>query len=657
MNERSGIERLKARVPPWGGVVVVLVAAVLSFWVALVLRDVTQDEMGLLGTFRGMLGRAIGVDDPDQFTAHLPLAWFVRLIFQKILGADSVLAWRLHAAIGATVGAVLTWWCLYRRGRPGHAIAAGLLVAANPILSFHAHDATNYALGPMTGALVIIGLSDLADSRPTAPRYLIAGLLLGAANDFFFAFVGLAAVVLSLAALRWSREPYMTRRMALRAWAVVGAVLAVPVIVLGVRLARVRFGDVISPHADVSSLQWSVLDHVAEWYHAFVVAYAEGYRSIAEPDPWLAAGPAVLLAIAVGLSILSRRAPVRTAGLLLALSLLLFVGLTYAFSQVMGHRFPDPPRAYTALIPALAIVWSHALLSPGRRVGVVLFAVFALSHATVSARQVLGVADTQAWAVERMVELYEPGDGLFDAVALSHRLPPELAEVREHNCLSHGPLDADRIWFATFPFRGEPGAVPLCEGFDHWRPLEEGYRVRLHERHDVPSYEKNTNSFLTEASLLLLQRGRGDDRGEPVSMTIQFDHGVLSGARGGQLDVTLGEQPDAVSFTQDLAPTVVLGPIPASVDVLLLNVRPREPGAWVRVLPRFLERPFYDGVAAFTVPVCCEEPVADSSTLSLPPLRVPWIRAGRRLASVVVAAGALLAPVPVFMRWFRRRTD
>ncbi len=643
--------------PPWWGAAVVLAAAIALFWVGLVLRDVTQDEMGLLGTFRGILDRAIAVDDPDQFTAHLPLAWTVRLIFQTILGADSVLAWRLHAALGATVGAILTWWCLYRRGRPGHAIAAGLLVAANPILGFHAHDATNYALGPMTGALVVIGLSDLVDSRPTAPRYLIAGLLLGATNDFFFAFVGLAALLLTVAALKWCRDPYQTRRMALRSWAVIGAVLAVPVTVLGIRLLRVKFGEVISHHADVSSLQWSVLDHVSEGYRAFVVAYAEGYRSIAEPDPWLNAGPAVLLLVGVGLALFSRRAPVRSAGLLLGLSLVLFVGLTYAFSQVMGYRFPDPPRAYTALVPALAIVWSHALLSPGRRIGVVLFAVFALSHVTVSARQVLGVADTQAWAVDRIVELYEPGDQLFDAVALAHRLPPELGEVREHNCLSDGPLDADRVWFATFPFRGEPGAVPLCEGFAHWRPLEEGYRIRLHERHDVPSYEKNTNSFLTEASLLLLQRGRGDDRGDPVSVTIQFDHGLLSGARGGQLDVTLGEQPDAVSFTQDLAPTVVLGPIPSSVDVLLLNVRPREPAAWVRVLPRFLERPFYNGVASFTVPVCCEDPVAGSSTLSLPPLRAPWIRAGRRLASVVVAAAALLVPIPVFVRWFRRRTD
>jgi len=488
-------------------------------------------------------------------------------------------------------------------------------------------------------------------------RYLVAGLLLGAVNDFFFAFVGLAALVLTAVAIRRSTERYRTRRLALRAWGIVGGVIAIPIIILVVRLAGAHFGEVISYHADVSSLQWTLFDALREGYGAFVVAYAEGYRSIAEPDPWLNAAPAVLLPVALVLAFACRRSPVRLAGHLLALTLVLFIGSTYLFSEVMGFRFPDPPRAYTALIPALAIVWSHALLSAGPRAGVVLFLLFFLTHGAVAARQVLGVSDTQAWAADRITEFWRPGDGLFDAVTLDHRLPPEVSEGGEHNCLADGPIDADRIWIATSPFRHEPGAVPHCGSLDVWRPLESGYRVRLHERHDVPIYEKNTNSFLEEASLFLIERGRSADSGAPVTMTLGFEHGFLSGMRRGRLEVTLSDRPDSPQFSQDLAQTVVLGPIHDGVDILLLNVHPPERGPWLDHLPEFLVQPLTASVASYSFPVCCEEPVASRSTLVLPPLSSPWIAAGRRLASVLVALGVLLVPIPPLVRVIRRRAE
>ena len=79
------------------------------------LRDLTGDELGILGGSLGnTLDRSIGVDRPDDFSAHLPLAWVLRDAVQAVFGKTAIWTWRLHTALGVVAGAGLAWWVVRR---------------------------------------------------------------------------------------------------------------------------------------------------------------------------------------------------------------------------------------------------------------------------------------------------------------------------------------------------------------------------------------------------------------------------------------------------------------------------------------------------------------------------------------------------------------
>ena len=655
MSENLGIGRTMAQVaarwPRWtGGALVGLVAAVACFR-GLVLRDVGQDEIGLMGTtMAGMLDRALAVHRPESFHAHLPLAWVVRNLFQFLLGDGNVLAWRLHGALGGCLGALATWWLLYRRGSVGQAVVAGLLVAINPVLSFHAHDATNYALGPLTGALVLIGLTDLLDGRRSAIPYLACGLLLGACNDFLFAFLAFAALLLTPLLVSVSANVPTAKRAALWAWGIVAAVLVVPLTILVVRLLRVRFDDVIAGHADIPSTGSALSIIWGKWVDLFVVSYMEGYGSRGG-DPWLMVLPSALLVIGLAAALLRNRGPWSVSAAVLLVATVSFLTCCVAFEQLTGVRFPIYVRSFTALLPALAVVWTTALFSGGPRLGVPLALLLLLHQGAVIVHQLTRIADTHDWAARRIAEEWQPGDLVFDLVVEGPRFTEPVASSVVRRCLPERLELPDRVWVVNTTSDPTPFELPLClagstvdSGTEVYL-ASDGYRQRVIETRTVPMYERHSNSYLTDTVVALLQREVEPLEQPSRRITIDFEPHVGDGVgRGGSVEFHwVDDQTEQrIQDSRPYAPDLLLAHVPAAIRSLDLYVWHGPMPAWFESMPLGLLRTPDLRVAQGQLVIGDGEPEASVKGFSLVPMSDPWIGLGRRLANLVISVGVVV---------------
>ena len=91
---------------PW--IVAVSVLALVLVWSGLSSRDLTGDEIAI---FTGSPWQTLvwALDPSQHFTGHMPLSYWLRWGWLGVLGEESVLAWRLHAALGfaGAVGLVM----------------------------------------------------------------------------------------------------------------------------------------------------------------------------------------------------------------------------------------------------------------------------------------------------------------------------------------------------------------------------------------------------------------------------------------------------------------------------------------------------------------------------------------------------------------------
>lgn len=637
------------------GALIVLGVAGFSSLYGLGLRDFSGDELGSQGhTFLALLDNAVSLDDPYNFSAHMPLAWALRMLVHAVLGDDAAYTWRLHAAIGAILGALATWWCVARRGRPGAALAAGLIVAVNPVLSYHAHDSTNYALGPLTGALTLAGLCDLADGRRSAALWLALGLLLGCANDYFFGFVLMSAAFLTPLLLRRTPHRGVSRAAAKRAWIAVAGGLAVPMGVLVVRALGVSFSEVIGPHADPFATSPGLLHFIFFEPTRLAVAYQEGYGAFQETDPWVFAGP-LLVASACAFWGLCRRDPlVFAAAALAAVTLGLFLVVAAAFTASFDRLFPTYVRAFTALLPAMAIVVTFTLLSRGPRIGVALLGAVLFFHGAATVTQLGSISDTQTWAADRVATHWRAGDVLVSGLDLRFRLREDILSFPSSTpCLPDDLAPPRRVWVLGIEGELEPEDVALCDATSTELMRHLGYRPRLSESRFPPHYEGGTNSFIPPARLILLERSAPDlGRASRPNLSALFEPALLPGTRRGEVAATWQVLRD--SWNIDVVPfgeVVSLGPIPEDGGKVTVWVTPKVPQCLAR-LPIGLLKPLREPVLGQPPVAIVADPIATQISLPLQPLGNPWIGVSRRLAALVAGIGAW---VVVAWGWRRRR--
>ena len=634
----------------------ILLAASASAFPGLEVRDMTGDEFGHLGqNVLQMLDRSIEANRPDQFSAHMPLAWIVRHLFHGLLGDENLAIWRLHSALGCCLGALLSWWAVWRCRAPVRALAVGLLVAVNPILSFHAHDSTNYALTPLCGAILLAGLSDLGAARGSSRWVLVLGLLLGTANDYFFAFLSLSAFLMTPLLVRWSADPRRARALAMQVWGLVAVLVALPVFVFVKRLVEVPFSQLVYRHANAALEPMTVWQTVQVGLTDFAVSYVEGYGAGIrhQVDPWVAVGPLVLLLCSLAVSLRSRDHLVRSAGWLVALSVTIILITDYVFGQVVWDAagedgpttrdFPSFPRTFIGLLPALAVIWVDCLLRNGRRIGMALVVGLFLLQALDTGRQVSAVSDTRSWAADRIEELWRPGDLVMSCLNIAHRLRDDIPLVAERRlCLPDTAEPPARILMVTFPGGWEADRVGLCwnQGFSL---LDNGYRVRLSEDRFLPPHDEGTNSFLESGiRLIVLERSEPDPQGpDIVPWHLEFEPSLLGGTRGASVTATWFTNGDAEDETHPFASRVRLARQTDQLHDFSLIIHPKKPPAWLVKSTFGLLRPFDEPLALWPNMPLPPDPIIPSIKLRTYSVQEPALRVLGRLLNALMGLGAL----------------
>ena len=636
---------------------VVLVACVSAF-PGLAERDMTGDEWGHLGQSIGqMLDRSIESNNPDQFSAHMPLAWVVRHGFHKVLGDDAIIVWRLHSALGCILAALLSWWALWRRAQPGAAIGLGLLVAVNPILSFHAHDSTNYALGPLTGVLLLVGLCDLAEGRRSVRWTLPLALVLGTSNDYFFVFLTLSSLLLIPLLVRMAPDPRLAWRNALWGFGLPAALMALPALVFGRRLREVPFSQLVYRHANAAEAPMDAWQTLSTGIVDFSLSYLHGYGSAVRHhfDLWVNLGPLLLVLGALVMSFRSRDPMVRIASWLVAIAVTQILLVDYLFGQVVWDAagedgptvrdFPNFPRTYIALLPALALTWLYSLRSWGPRLGLGLVGALLLVQGTAMLRHVTSVSDTRSWVVERIEELWQPGDLVMSCLGIDHRLNDRIPLVSERRLCLPDTFDIPRrIWMVTFPGGWEADRVGLCWNGDH-KLLDHGYRVRLSEDRFLPPHDEGTNSFLQSGvRLIMLERSESPaSPGPPQQWTAEFEPSFLGGLSGSLVITTWFEEQDSVDVSQPFERRVDLGRATGAERQFSLIVHPVGPPQWLIKNSFGLLQPYKEPVALWPQMPLPSDPVDTNLTLRTHAFSAPWLSVLIRALSAALGFAAVLA--------------
>lgn len=552
-------------------------------------RDLSGDELHML---RGGVRAAVsGAYRPlwsseSPFWGHLPLSHALRELSLAVFGTDWRLAWRLHSVVAAVLTSLVVAATGWRTG-PVVAVVAGLAVALDPILAFHAQDAGNYAVSALCGALVLGGLERLRDDTAAGPLLLGAGLFFGCLNDLWFCLVvGIAAA----GSAPWLRDP-VRRPALLRAWLptlLLPAPLAVALV-----LASGGDGDFVL-HADPA--QGGPLEAALAVLRRFFGAHLGGYEAGRIADPW-DAGPALLL----GLALLPLG---RGPGRLRLWGALALLALGAAcFGLATGRQLPVEPRSTLALLPFWALALGRAAsLRPGVGVVLVLLGVATLEQRLDAPR-----------AQEQLARQATGGDWVLPA-------PwgvPGLEVPGARAC-----LDAPPTTGPLFVVRETPDCRPQhCDGTE--LELSGWHRATL-QVWEPPASERNAASFLPTWTACRWERGAGTQA--PLEITI--DDALLDGILDGVTVITTPTSTRRI----DGAHEVPHGPPDASVRV---EVLPRAP-PW---LPQWdLLAPFRRSVQAWgPLPVGADGRLL----LRARSLQAPWLRVLLRLGPLLVLLGAL----------------
>jgi len=642
------------------GPTLVLGAAVIaSFW-GLELRDLSSTELEEFSGsgWGGILRRSITPTEND-WGAHMPLSHLVRVGVVDLLGEARPLAWRLHVAVASCLAALMAHHLVARDGRPKLALGAGLLVALHPVVSFHAHESTNYGFGPFLGALLLYAVLRWEEDRARSSLLLAAAVVLGMSNDLFFLFPALIACAWT--GWRAWREPTSRRRFA-TAWGSVALIGAGPALWFLRHALLLRSENIIGPHADPIPTESAAMMPAAwDLLRRFAGGYVGGYLDAGHHDPWLTHGPVVLVLL-VGVVFLRRPGLPRlgvTAGWLALGSFTLVLLARLIFGAVTGREFTTEPRIYTALTVPLCISWTLLCSQMGPKFGAGALGLLVTLVAVPTGRQLATISDRDTQAADRITRLLRPGDGLMVTRQVRWRLPEVLQRRAGGTCIEDTSVPLpDRVWMALEEDGEQLQAIRGCDGQTLARPGD-GWRVRLHQRFSPPDYDRKSASFLPELVLVALERG------EPLAGEQSIDITVQSTLLSGSGDLVLvadifpgdGERPDMRS-----EPRSSRAPLMKNGDRLAATASGLREGDWTRLsvrrsdapqnslggLLRALDQPLIDRDA---VPILAQ-PI-EPTTLELPPLSGPALRVLERLLRSLLALGLLLG---LSLRWRRARS-
>ncbi|MEE2828742.1 MAG: hypothetical protein VX498_06120 [Myxococcota bacterium] len=545
------------------------------------IRDLTGDELGTLGgTIPALLDRSLEVHRPDQFSAHLPLAWLIRSMFHSVLGTDWAWIWRLHALLGVLAGTALTWWVVRRYASLAIANASALFVGLAPVLTFHARDSTNYALDPLTGAALLGGMAAVVYGTRRAGLLLALGLVLGSTNDYYFLLTVGVAFLLSPLLWLWAED----RRAALRAlgtgWGIYAALALGPAIILYRRIQGVDIDKLLEKHADIDHGSLLLADYARRKLDEFALSSLEGYEGVWVMDPWASAVAGALITFTVAWGLFSRDRLTRISALLVGGTALVLIVIGTVFQNEMGRAFPLFPRNYLNILPAIAILWSGFLLRPlGTSWALPGILALVLLLGGASLRQALNVSDTRVRLMERVEEERKPGDFLLTEMNLHLRLDEELfQESRFGDCVPDEWELPDRLWYWRLGVEDTRPELRRCSG----TPVT-GYRVRMVVDAYSPPHDHQTNSHLTPIRVYLYERGLQNTGNPRAAWQLELEPRFGSGAGGAEVSMAWediqGERKELPD--RAFAPQLHAGPAPQDAFRLRVQVRGAPLPTWL----------------------------------------------------------------------------
>ncbi len=330
------------------GIGTTLLAITVAVW-GLAARDLAGDEQNMLHGSPAQIF-SWSLDPRGGFVGHLPLSFWARWVSLSLFSEMPAWAWRVHAVVFSALAAVLTALTAHRYMGLAAGLVAGALVCLDPIVAFHAQEASNYSASVLTGIVMVRGLLDVVDTPRQGAAWLAAGLLLGATNDFYSVLLAGPALALSL----WMARSPTARRPLAAAWLGV-ALTVLPFAGLFVlRLLESTGNAVLDVHADPLPPRPlpALLD--APWRVArrFFGAHLHGYAGGRNDAPWIGLPPVLFGLLALGATWRSRIWPAAAmVGASLALHGLLGVGLQLGAERIL----PYEPRSLIGLTPPLAL--------------------------------------------------------------------------------------------------------------------------------------------------------------------------------------------------------------------------------------------------------------------------------------------------------------
>ena len=507
--------------------------AVLVALHGLAARDLAGDELNMLhGSPRQIVEWSL--DPRGGFVGHLPLSFWARWISLSLFTEVPAWAWRLHAVVFTALTVMLTANTAQRHLGPLAGALAGLLLAADPIIGFHAQEASNYAASALTGALFVRGLLDLSVHRLAGSYWLALGIVMAAVNDFYSALVALPALGVCLLLARRS-----TLRLPITLAWVGPMVLLGPFIGLFIlRLVDSSGHAVLAVHADPLPPRPLPVVLDAPWRVArrMLGAHLNGYAGGRNDAPWVGLPP-VLFAVVLMLGRLRHRAWPAAAVVLGGLLIhgLLGVGFQLGTERVL----PYEPRTLIGLTPALAIsIAACASVAAGSsrwsKVACLAAPALWLTSTTLATLEAhLSIADLRDQAIQHARQV-APGALLVipdartrsrapDAVACAPVETRELVVVMNH-AVDHLPTCAG-------PTTAEPTHRHFFDA-----PVHEGSAASFHPRRVVAVFGR-----AIPAAPLRVYRSIGDGLDAPVwSLT---DRGGATLARGLDLPELPAERP------------------------------------------------------------------------------------------------------------------
>jgi hypothetical protein len=575
--------------------------------------------------------------------AHMPLPHIARWFVVALLGEANEAAWRIPAAVMACVGAGVAFQVFAVRGRVGHGVVVGLLLALHPTVVFHAHSATGYAFGGASGALLFAGVVAFREGRGAAVPLLGSGMILGLGSTLFFVFPAAVAVVICAVSVARAPDRPERKRLAFRVALPTAVVLGPPTAWMAWKASRLTLLQVIEPHADeVHQGTTASLGLAVDLLRRYSASWFAGYAESLGDDPWVWAPGASLLVIGLVVSLASGRrdTPSSTAALLLGGSLFLIAAGHLGFVAVTGREFSTQPRIYTPLAVPLVVCWAAAVHPRAARWRGLTAGLLLLLLGTVTLRVHATWSDRDRWAAEVLDRLADEGDALLVTPQVAHRLTDRrLAQVPDGGCL---PVDRrpSRIWWAVRGDHAEPPPVPVCDGSEI-SLVQEGYRVRFQASREPPLFERMSDSFVPTLALFLFERGDAA-RGPSDRPTLRLTTGLLSGARGSRLQgfvrsIVAGEEGGSgESFEVPFGDVVTLpvDPLRGLVVDLALHPAPMDHARAEEL--GGLRQPHAEALIGWRPLVLVDDPLEPGWTLSVPALRSPSLRVGERLGRVAL---------------------